>query len=235
MAFVINMYILHIETATRVCSVALSRQDELLAVEELDEGMNHTAMLAPMIRRILEKTGLAPSDLGGISVSSGPGSYTGLRVGSSTAKAMAYALNIPLLAVPTLSSLAVAALKAHPAADLALPMIDARRNEVYTVLTDRANREFWPVSSVILDTDFVDRILPDGVKIVICGDGAPKLERLRLLRPNLEVRSDIRCSARHLLGPAWKSFQKKEVAEPLHFVPSYLKPPNITTPKNMGL
>src|SRR6187431_1856868 len=100
------MYILHIETSTAVCSVALSRDRTLVAFLDLEEGMNHTAQLSPIISQLIQSASIKPTDLGAIAVSSGPGSYTGLRVGSSTAKAMAYSLGIPLIAVPTLITLA---------------------------------------------------------------------------------------------------------------------------------
>ncbi|HUR32091.1 MAG TPA: tRNA (adenosine(37)-N6)-threonylcarbamoyltransferase complex dimerization subunit type 1 TsaB, partial [Saprospiraceae bacterium] len=126
------MYFLHIETSTKICSVAISQDLELIGSLDLTEGMNHTALLAPSIEELLRLTGIQLSELGAISVSSGPGSFTGLRVGGSTAKAMAYSLQIPILAVPTLLSLAVAASKNYPEADCLMPMLDARRNEVYT-------------------------------------------------------------------------------------------------------
>lgn len=229
------MYILHIETSTKVCSVALSDDQRLLDVAEMTEGMNHSAQLAPMIEQLLERVGLKARQLGAVSVSSGPGSYTGLRVGGSTAKAMSYSLGIPLIPVPTLQALAVAAFSVVEEADFALPMIDARRKEVYTTLVDRSLSEVWPVSSAILEPSFVDGVIPGNGTIVACGDGAVKLMTLGLERPHIRIMTDLQCSARHLVGPAWAALEKKTVADPLHFVPEYLKPPNITTPKNMGL
>lgn len=225
------MYILHIETSTSVCSVALSKGDILLACQDMTEGMNHTARLAPAIEEMLNSLSLLPTDLNAITVSAGPGSYTGLRVGSSTAKAMAYSLGIKLVAIPTLKALAKASFALHPEARYALPMIDARRKEVYTALYDRTLTEVWPVSSVILDdTFFLQQIPGDGV--VICsGDGALKIGDLALLSPNLVVDRSIQCSASHLLVPALDTIEKGEYADPLHFVPYYHKPPNITTPR----
>lgn len=228
------MYILHIETATPICSVALSQGPDLLVYRDMEEGMNHTAMLTPMIEELLKSISIRPSDLGAISVSSGPGSYTGLRVGSSTAKAMAYSLNVPILAVPTLAALASAAFLANPDIDLALPMIDARRKEVYTALFDREGQELWPASSVILEEKFFSDVLPQAGLIVGCGDGSLKIGDLAGLAGNLRVEKEILCSARHLVAPAWDLFQQGKVSEPLHFVPYYLKPPNITVPRQAG-
>ena len=228
------MYILHIETATPICSVALSQGPDLLVYRDMQEGMNHTAMLTPMIEELLKSISIRPSDLGAISVSSGPGSYTGLRVGSSTAKAMAYSLNIPILAVPTLAALASAAFLANPDIDLALPMIDARRKEVYAALFDRAGQELWPASSVILEEKFFSDVLPQAGIIVGCGDGSLKIGDLAGLAGNFRVEQEILCSARHLVAPAWDLFQQGKVREALHFVPYYLKPPNITVPRQVG-
>ena len=222
------MYILHIETSTAVCSVALSDGPEVLEVIDLMEGMNHTALLTPLISQLLMSTSKSPSDLKAISVGSGPGSYTGLRVGSSTAKAMAYSLDIPLIATPTLLALASGAFDAHSDCDLAVPMLDARRNEVYTAVYDRNLNEIIPPSSLILETEALELLLPKGRRIVFCGEGAAKL--------NVDIQGSridagIRCSARHLVKPAFRSYIEQQHSDPVRFVPFYLKPPNITQQK----
>lgn len=227
------MYILHIETSTSVCSIALSKGEVLVSFRDMDEGMNHTALLAPAIEQLLHGENVSPKDLSAIAVSSGPGSYTGLRVGSATAKAMAYALGKPLVAIPTLEALASAAFDQHPEAEFALPMIDARRNEVYTALYDRSFNAHWPVSSAILDESFyADVQLKEGI-IVGCGDGSLKTGVLADLAKNLVVDTQIQCSARHLHQLAISKFNNRNFEDPLHFVPFYLKPPNITKSKKM--
>ncbi len=225
------MYILHIETSTSVCSVALSKGGDLVVCKDMNEGMNHTALLTPAIDLLLAKENLSPADLSAIAVSSGPGSYTGLRVGSATGKAMAYALDKPLIAIPTLKMLASAAFDRHPEAQYALPMIDARRNEVYAALYDRSFQVIWPDASVILEEAFFANNLPKEGKIVCCGDGALKIGPLAELAPNLTVDTQIMCSARHLLSPAHIYYKDRRFEDPLHFVPFYLKPPNITKSK----
>src|SRR5688572_15917081 len=132
------MYILHIETSTVVCSVALSNGYNLLENTSIVDGMNHAAQLSPTIEALLQSASIKPSDLDAIAVCSGPGSYTGLRVGSATAKAMAYSLGKPLITIPTLQALAQAVFNHHPEAEFALPMIDARRREVYTAIYNRS-------------------------------------------------------------------------------------------------
>ncbi len=225
------MYILHIETSTSVCSVALSKDDELIAFKDMTEGMNHSALLAPAIEELLASASVLPKDLAAIAVSSGPGSYTGLRVGSATSKAMAYALNKPLIAIPTLQALASATFDLHPEADFALPMIDARRNEVYAAMFDRTLKEVWPVSSVILDEEFFSNNLPKQGSIICCGDGALKINALANHAENLLVDITIQCSARHLKPLAKANYEIGKFEDTLHYVPFYLKPPNITKSK----
>jgi tRNA threonylcarbamoyladenosine biosynthesis protein TsaB len=229
------MYILHIETSTVICSVAISRDLEILAHRDIAEGMNHTAMLTPAIEEMLKTASIAPRDLSAVAVGSGPGSYTGLRVGSSTAKAMAYSMGIPVIAVPTLMALAKAAFDRYPDAEFALPMLDARRREVYTALYDRSLQEVIPVSSVILNEDFFESALPDTDFIISCGDGSLKIGELESLAGNLKVDTTILCSAAHMVSIAVDSYHKGQHQDPLHFVSYYLKPPNITEAKKGGL
>jgi len=228
------MYILHIETSTAVCSVALSRDRTLVAFQDMEEGMNHTARLAPAISQLLQSASIKPTDLGAIAVSSGPGSYTGLRVGSSTAKAMAYSLGIPIIAVPTLMSLARAVFDKHPDAVYALPMIDARRREVYTALYDRTLTPVWPVSSAILEESFFAEKVPGDAIVYSCGDGSLKIGDVVPDGIHLTVDPEIMCSGRHLINPALDLWAAGLVEDPLHFVPYYLKPPNITQPRNLS-
>ena len=228
------MYILYIETSTAVCSVALSRDHALVAYQDMEEGMNHTARLAPAISELLQRASIKPTDLEAIAVSSGPGSYTGLRVGSSTAKAMAYSLGIPIIAVPTLAALARAVFDKHPEAVYALPMIDARRKEVYTALYDQTLTAVWPVSSAILEETFFVEKVPREVIVYSCGDGSLKIGDVVSAGIQLKVDPEIMCSGRHLINPALDLWAAGLVEDPLHFVPYYLKPPNITQPGNLS-
>lgn len=226
------MYFLHIETSTKICSAAISLDRDVIHYFDLTEGLNHTALLAPTIDQLLKFCEISPKDLGAISVSSGPGSYTGLRVGSSTAKAMAYSLKIPIIAVPTLLSLAKAGLDQYPEAMLAFPMIDARRNEVYTSLYDRSLSELLPTTSLIVDEKEVGEVLEGRKDIIACGDGSGKLGELAG-RFGILVDPGIQCSARHLAGLAYDLFSEGRLSDAMHFVPFYLKPPNITRQKNL--
>ncbi len=224
------MYILHIETSTKNCSVALSEKDVLLEVLEIGEEMNHTARLAPLIRSLLESKSLKPGDLGAVSVSSGPGSYTGLRVGCSTAKAMSYSLGIPLIGIPTLEALANEGFSRHPEADFVMPMIDARRREVYTAVYDRKLEQVIPPSSLILEENDLRQVLPAQGRIILCGDGASKANGV-IREPRIVIDDTIVPCARILVGLAWKMMGEGRSSDPMHFVPFYLKPPNITRPR----
>ena len=142
---------MHIETATEVCSVALSEGDRLLAVCESADGNSHSKNLLPFIDELCRESGRALRDIDGVAVSVGPGSYTGLRIGVSTAKGIAYALQVPVMAVGTLESIAYGALAEGggecPAAGLQIvPMIDARRMEVFTCRYNEKMEEVAPAS-----------------------------------------------------------------------------------------
>jgi len=228
------MYILHIETSTKICSVALSNGEQLMGWEDQAEGMNHASLLAPMIRRIFEQVKISAGDLGAVSVSSGPGSYTGLRVGSSTAKALAYSLKIPLISVPTLETLSTAVVNTFGVTGSILPMIDARRDEVYSALYNDRFEILWPVQSLHVNREFIEKNLAGLGNVVCCGDGAFKIEPYMADFPNLVLREEIICSARHLVAPTWTRLSRKESEDVLHFVPHYLKPPNITQQKKVG-
>jgi len=225
------MYILHIETSTKICSVAISRDDQVIGWEDRGEELNHAAVLAPMIASQLAKQGLAPGDLGAVSISSGPGSYTGLRVGSSVAKAFAYSLNIPMMAVPTLEALNDAVIGIASPGSYVLPMIDARRDEVYGSLFDPNSKAVWSDHAVKINEDFIVEHLASLPSVLCCGDGAFKIRPYLSSYPNLVLREDVICSAKHLVSPAWSRLNQQKTEDPLHFIPRYVKPPNITQPR----
>ena len=139
--------ILHIETATKVCSVALSLNGEMIQLQEFkDEGYSHGEQLTVLIQKVLDLQEITTQGLSAVSVSAGPGSYTGLRIGVSTAKGLCYALNIPLISVDTLQSMAEVARIVYPFSNLC-PMIDARRMEVFSLITNFEAEILKPVSA----------------------------------------------------------------------------------------
>jgi tRNA threonylcarbamoyladenosine biosynthesis protein TsaB len=226
------MYILHIETATKICSVAISQNDSLIDCYDHGEGMNHTAQLSPMIDQILKANGLKINELGAVCLSSGPGSYTGLRVGGSTAKAFAYTLGIPLVSVSTLESLASAASEIYGEASHFFPMIDARRDEVYGSLYSQKLENIWPEQSIKVNAEYLKENFIGKEDVICCGDGAFKIKPYLDLLPSLKLDDRIQCSARHLVRPGYTKLIAGRVEDPMHFTPFYMKPPNITQPKN---
>lgn len=226
--------ILHLETATAVCSAALARDGELIAIEESAEGLVHGEMLAVYIDRILQRTGLMPRDLDAVAVSAGPGSYTGLRVGLSTAKGMCYALRIPLISIPTLEALA-AALRQEAPGTWQLAAIDARRQEVYALLADPQGNVVRGPEPLILDQTPAAEWLPaESTMPRIGGDGAEKVIG-HWAFPKEVAGGTLRCSARHLVMPACARWDSKDFADLAYAEPVYLKPANVTEPRQRPL
>src|SRR5471030_2964914 len=155
--------ILQIETATTVCSVALSKDGVVLAVKQMDQRNIHAEVITLYIEELLTTTGTKYSDLDAIAVSCGPGSYTGLRIGVSTAKGLCYALDKPLIAVETLKAMAdgmMAQLKDQLAENTLLcPMIDARRMEVFTAVFNNKSEQVTPTAELIVDADSFAELL----------------------------------------------------------------------------
>ena len=228
------MNILHIETSTKICSVALSHGRTVLGSIHLNEGMNHTALLTPSIDQLLQSNNIETGDLTAVSISSGPGSYTGLRVGASTAIGMAYSLKIPILEIPTLTSLAKIAFDKYPATDLVMPMIDARRDEVYTAVFDRKLNIRFQVSSFILGDNLWDDVGVSGEMVVFCGDGSPKMEAWIKGTKGI-IDPSIESNALNMVELAFEKYNAGEFSDPFRFVPFYLKPPNITKPRQSPL
>ncbi len=220
--------ILHLETATKVCSAALSFDGQLLALREInDDEYAHGERLTLLIQELLNETGYQPSDLSAVSVASGPGSYTGLRIGVSTAKGLCYALKIPLLSVDALLSMAYVAREKHPGKSLC-PMIDARRMEVYAAIYDAGLTVKKPLSADILD----ESSYADFEPFVFFGDGAAKIAESWKDR-NMEYDPTIFPSAAGQVKPVYEKFLKGETEDVAYFEPLYLKEFVGTTPKKV--
>lgn len=219
-------YLLHLETATDVCSVALSKDDRLLALEENTERYRHAERLTLMIDAVCERAGIRLSDLAAVSLSSGPGSYTSLRIGTSTAKGICYALDKPLIEVDTLGALA-GQLRERMGADThCYPMIDARRMEVYTAGYDNAGRRVAPPRAQILDADTFADARESGRKLLFIGNGAAKFTPF-LAGTDWEIVPG-RCTASALVASAYAQYAAGSFADVAYYTPIYLKPPNIT-------
>jgi tRNA threonylcarbamoyladenosine biosynthesis protein TsaB len=216
-------YILNIETATTVCSVSVSKNDELLFCRELDEGFTHAENLHLFINESLHKTGIEPSQLSAVAVSKGPGSYTGLRIGVSTAKGLAYALNIPLIAVDTLQIMAVQAFKEKKdQAAIYCPMIDARRMEVYTNLYDHTGKPLQQVESLIIDEQSILKY-QGYPQVYFFGDGMEKCRSLLTGLGNSHFLENIRPSAKTMPVVVYSRFMASQFENVAYFEPFYLK------------
>ena len=219
------MKILHIETATDVCSVALSRGAEVIGLKEEAGGNNHAKNLLPFVEEALKQAGCAIRDLDGVAVSIGPGSYTGLRIGVSTAKGIAYTAGIPVMAVSTLEGIAQGAkqLWAETASEPVqiVPMIDARRMEVFTTRYDFEMNPLEEVSSKIVGESTFAELLSEQ-RVLFCGNGMPKCRELLSAFPNAHF-SDNPVSAKNLLLPALKKWQTQNFEDVAYFEPFYLK------------
>jgi tRNA threonylcarbamoyladenosine biosynthesis protein TsaB len=215
-------YFLNIETATTVCSVSISKNEELLFLRELNEGFTHAENLHLFIQEALRETGINPDQLSAIAVSKGPGSYTGLRIGVSSAKGLAYALNIPLISINTLQLIALAAFSLKNEAAFYCPMIDARRMEVYTSLFDSELSEKTRTEALIIDEKSIEKysLYP---KIYYFGDGMPKCKALLSTQKNASFIEDLVPSAKNMPKLVTKKFISKDFEDLVHFEPLYLK------------
>ena len=211
-------YLLHIETATKACSVALSRNGECIAVrEEVTDAYLHSEKLTIFIAETMQEAQITFADLHGISVASGPGSYTGLRIGVSTAKGLCYALDIPLIAVDALHALATIAQAKHPGKTLCAA-IDARRMEVYNAIYAADLSPLKAISADIITETSYDAFDP----FVYFGDGAQKLHALWSNR-NVTLDDTIHASAVGQIPEAFRKFQAKNWEDVAYFEPFYLK------------
>ncbi|MDD3771271.1 MAG: tRNA (adenosine(37)-N6)-threonylcarbamoyltransferase complex dimerization subunit type 1 TsaB [Weeksellaceae bacterium] len=213
------MTLLHIETSTKNCSVAFSRNGEILCLcEEYDEQYGHSEKLHQFINWALEGAEIELKDLDGVCVSKGPGSFTGLRIGVSAAKGFCYGLEIPLLSLNSLEILAQTQINQNY--DLIISMIDARRMEVYTAIFDGKGNQISEIEAKILDEnsfmEFVDK------KVVFVGDGVKKSKSVLQL-PKADFLENIHPSAQNMMDSAERKFNNKEFEDVAYFEPFYLK------------
>ena len=209
--------ILMMETSTECCSAAVSDGAAILAQRINDTPKMHASQLAPYLQEVLQEAGLKAADLDAVAVSAGPGSYTGLRVGVSTAKGFCFGCGKPLIGVDTLRILA---LQAKGTFDRIVPMLDARRMEVYAAVFDGAGQRLSPTEAVILDETSYQDLLAAGTVLFI-GPGAEKFQSV-CAHPNASFQ--ICCPmAPAMLTPAREALQKKEFEDIAYFEPFYLK------------
>lgn len=215
--------ILNIETATSVCSVAVSKNGIVIALEESNESNVHAEKLTVFIGSVLKQAKLTFPEIDAIAVGSGPGSYTGLRIGTSTAKGLCYGLGKPLVAVSTLSAMANAVIEKHQKPDtLYCPMIDARRLEVYTALYNNKGEAVLPVHALILDENSFSEYLSRHT-IAFFGDGMLKMKKLFGEQNNMMWIDDIHATAMNIAPLAEQAYKVGSFANLAYYEPFYLK------------
>ncbi len=213
--------ILSLETSTSICSVAIHERGALLAVAEIKEPGAHAEKLLVLVDEVFEKAGLNFGDLDAVAVSQGPGSYTGLRIGVSTAKGIAYGLDIPLIGINTLQ--AMAASQPLKPEEFVVAVLDARRKEVYTQTFGDSLQEISSIEAVVLEEGVFASVLEKG-KVYFVGDGVEKVQE-EVQHPNALFIEDWESSlsAKNMGQLAFEKFARQEFEDLAYFVPNYLK------------
>lgn len=228
--------ILCIETSSSNCSIALLSGNNIISSLELSEGYVHSEKLHPGINEVLMKSEYKPEDLDGIMIGSGPGSFTGLRIGSAAAKGFSYALSIPLMSLSSIQNMAFQVLSQNksfniPEKFMLCPMIDARRMEVYCAIFDQNMNEVLSESAVIVnDSTFTD-YLKDST-VVFFGSGMEKIKAFYVENPNAIFIEGILPSALAMKAEANRKFRDQVFESTAYFEPAYIKGFQATKPKN---
>ncbi len=214
------MKILHLETSSKNCSVVISEGEELLCLcEEVSENYKQSESLHTFVEWALEGAEISLKDLDAVSLGKGPGSYTGLRIGASSAKGFCFGLNIPLIAVNSMETMIEPFLNQE--FDLIIPLIDARRMEVYTAVYDgKTAKELSKTDNIILNENSFQQYSEK--KILFVGDGCAKANEIITLE-NIEFRSDVYPSAQFLIKKSVEKFKNNDFEDVAYFEPFYLK------------
>tara|TARA_B100000768_G_scaffold145835_1_gene138796 strand:- start:7092 stop:7760 length:669 start_codon:yes stop_codon:yes gene_type:complete len=215
-------YILNIESSTTNCSISLSLNGELIFLKEKnDEKYSHSTNLHSFIKESLKESHVSITKLSAIAVSKGPGSYTGLRIGVSAAKGLCYALDIPLISVSTLLVLAKQ-IKLNESG-LIVPVLDARRDEVYSAVFDSNFNMVRKVNPEIIEENSFDKYIPEN-KLFFIGNGQKKCERLIKKNSNLIFSSNNTFpSAKEMAFLSYQKFNSSVFEDIAYFEPDYLK------------
>ncbi len=228
--------ILHIETTTHVCSVAITSDGQLINERENKAGRSHASLLSYFVWQILSEEQIKPGDLDAISISEGPGSYTGLRIGVSTAKGLCYGAGIPLIAVNTLQSLTeglFAQMKEESSKpndnSVYVPMLDARRMEVYSAIMDSKNLFIRGVKAEVIDEFSFNQWLKGHI-VYFFGNGAEKCKET-IKHPNARFIDNIDLSAKYMATIAEQKYKNRQFEDLAYFEPFYLKDFIATTPR----
>ena len=216
--------ILNIETSTSVCSIALAKDGKLIDYKEINDDKSHAKVLTVFIQEIFSKNNIEISKLDAVSVSKGPGSYTGLRIGISVAKGICYGQEIPLIAINTLQALAkniFTNTKTPILNTLAVPMIDARRMEVYSAIYNFENNELQETKAIVIDEhSFLEQLSKQ--KLIFFGNGAEKCKST-ISHKNAIFVDNYFCSAKNMIQISENKFNNKKFEDLAYFKPFYLK------------
>lgn len=227
--------ILNIDTTTAVCSAALTAEGMILCHDEDFNGRNHAALLSGFIKKCLDFAGERELKLDAVAVSMGPGSYTGLRIGLSEAKGLAYALGIPLIGINTLELMATRVMFSTDDVDpdsILVPMIDARRMEVFTAAYDFGLQQFLAPGPLILDENSYADLIATGRPVLLFGDGSAKAADV-VKAPNLTIVPDVVPLAVDMVALAERDFAQRKFIDLAYSTPLYLKEFQATKPKPM--
>ena len=212
-------YILNIETATKNCSVSLARNGKTIALKELNNGnYSHAEKLHEFIKQVTDEAGIELSELEAVAVSKGPGSYTGLRIGVSAVKGICFALDIPLISVNTLQILAQSISVSE---GLVIPLLDARRMEVYSCVFNPANEQLREVKAEIIDENsFIEYLKTQ--KVYFVGDGVEKCKGI-ITHENAIFIDDKLPSSNEMSQLSFEKHKKNDIEDVAYFEPFYLK------------
>ncbi|WP_299672947.1 tRNA (adenosine(37)-N6)-threonylcarbamoyltransferase complex dimerization subunit type 1 TsaB [uncultured Tenacibaculum sp.] len=219
--------ILNIETSTKNCSVCISNKDEVIISKELNDlNYSHAEKLHPFILDVVKSSGVSIESLDAIAVSKGPGSYTGLRIGVSAAKGLCFALNKPLISVETLNALALSIDVKEEA--YIIPMLDARRMEVYSAVFTNSKEQIREVKAEVIDEnsfkEYTDK------KVYLLGDGSDKCKEI-LNHPNFVFVEDKHPSSVQMAELSYAKYKKNDIEDVAYFEPFYLKDFMVTPQK----
>lgn len=212
--------ILSLETATTNCSVALASDGKVVASRSINSGYSHSEKINVFIQEVIGDAGVTLKQLHAIAVSSGPGSYTGLRIGISTAKGLCYALDIPLISVNTLDAMAQGITAGKD--ELIVPMIDARRMEVYSAVYDAQKKRLSEPAAIIVDEHYYSNFRSEK-KLVLAGDGADKCQALFQNESSIIIQTSFVPQAEFMAELAEQKFQNSDIENVALFEPFYLK------------
>lgn len=213
--------ILHIDTALQQANIGIARNGELIANIQSEDPYNHASFVQPAINQVLQQSGISIKDVDAVGVTGGPGSYTGLRVAMASAKGLCYALDKPLLSVGTLHVMATAAIENFPGFDFYCPMIDARRNEVFTAMYDQALEIITAPKPMILHHSSFEQELLSG-KTLFCGNGAAKCKHI--INANVNAAFELAAyNGLHIAQCLFNRFTHNAFEDLAYAAPQYLK------------